>query len=61
MTWNKIFVCSEGHEYRASELSAHSQDWNLEEISKMRCPDCHSATTWKEKYQSCTPEAGGVE
>jgi len=52
MTWNRIVVCSEGHEYKAGELSAHSHHWNLEEISKMRCPDCHSATVWRYKYHS---------
>jgi len=50
VSWNKIFVCSEEHEYRASELSAHSSHWSLESINRMRCPDCHSATTWKEKH-----------
>ncbi len=61
MSWNRIYVCSEGHEYKAKELSAHEIHWNLAEISQFRCPDCHRAIVWTYKYQSSAPRAKSEE
>jgi hypothetical protein len=33
-------ICVNGHIYNFEDYSVHEDDWELEKLSKIRCPDC---------------------
>ena len=49
ITEEPTFVCSQGHQIRAKDLTVHSDKWTVEGVSKFRCPICKSKTQWKKR------------
>ena len=51
MKGNRVVVCLNGHEVKLNDLSVHPEHWNLDEVNRFRCPECHTATTWRYKEE----------